>query len=241
MGAETVPGAREDRRSALGRAVSGRAALTALVCALPAAASDINFPVIDLALVFVSLAAVSGTWFNVVWNAARGRAEFPAPVEAGGLLPVVQVKTGLLCLLAFFTPLGLWFGAGASRGAESMAELVAQNPVQAVTLVAIATVYTPAAVVAALVYGGGLAAMWPPGWVHVARRMGRRFAGLVGVAAATSCVFWAVRLGLGWVLGDVAFVGPLLVWCAGNLVLFAQASLFGSFIRRHGQETGFVW
>lgn len=237
--AEIVPSEREEQRTLALLPLSPVGLRTTSVVAVLGAGSDIPFPVIDLAFGALYLTALAGTAWHLVEHVARGRPGFPAPVEASGPSPLEQAKAGLTCVLALFFPFGIWWGA--HRGAETVGEVFAAHPSQAAFLIALVAVYGPAAILASVVYGGALGAMWPPGWVRVAVRTGRLYLEVTGRLALAAVAFWALRWLAALALGRVPVLGSFAVSALGTLIVFAAAASIGGFLRRHRDEMGFVF
>lgn len=206
--------------------------VTAGAVGLVSSLSAIPVPLVDLALGLLVQLMIAGTWYNVIDHVSRGKAGFPAPVEADGLAVGTLVTRGMLCLLLVFFPFGIWLSL--SRGAGSVGELAAAHPAIAVALGLLGMAWLAAALLAMVVTGSSLGAYWPPVLVRTVALGPERYLRLLGLLLGSTAAIVLVRLVLEPVLARIpAVVSWGLVGTLTALAAFAQAALIGGYIRRH--------
>jgi hypothetical protein len=108
-----------------------------------------------------------------------------------------------------------------------------------IALVALGQLYMPAALLAVVFSGAGLAAAWPPAWVRVIARAPAAYVQFVGLwlgSVAVGAALCAVTLAL---FGDAMLIGAWLAATLWSLYWFAQACLVGNFLR--GNAARFGW
>lgn len=224
----TVAPARVEIPALLARVRSRTGLVTAVIIGVLGGAAELPIPLLDWALGLAYLAALSGTYFNVVDHVACGKEGFPAPVENAGWAPWELVQRGILLVFGVFAPFGLWFAA--TPGAEGVRELVDRSPLVALVLLALGLAWMTAAILSMLDHTRALAGFWPAGLASVVARA-PRVVGEIYAKIVLSTALIGLARGLVGLVGGSGFLPALVLTTVTALGLFAQAALVGGVVR----------
>jgi len=177
-------------------------------------------------------AALVAYYFQIIAFVGDGGDGLPGPADAGDT-PVAMLKTvlrGWLCIIVGTAPYLVWHLAGHDAGGK---------PVALALLVAGMT-YLPAVLIAVVLTGSTLGALYPIAWAQIIARAPASYARLVGIFALSIVAFAGVTLVASLAAGFIPLVGSWIVGVIENLLLFAQAALVGGFLRRHAHDFGYA-
>jgi hypothetical protein len=234
---ELVQPAQEELPELLRRCLTADSLLMALALAVPAWIARLPFLGIIAALLnLVYWSAVLGYYFRVIDHIGRGRPGLPGPADTAtddyGAM-VATVLRGFLCALVAGVPAFLWLALGGHEPGD-----LVSRPLVLLGLLLCGLCYLPAAILAVVLTDRTVAAAWPPAWVAIATRAPTSYARLVALFFASTVVWWLANLVAAFFLGRIPLFGGLLCTATSNLVLFAQATLVGGFVRRNAEVLG---
>jgi hypothetical protein len=136
---------------------------------------------------------------------------------------------GWICVTVGTAPFLVWHWALGGRGAAT-----------ALALLVAGMLYMPAVLIAVVLTGSTLGALYPVAWIQIIRRAPASYARLVALFALSLVAYFCFtvlsQLAAGW----IPFLGDMLVGTVANLLLFVQAVIVGAFLRRHAEEFGFA-
>lgn len=177
-------------------------------------------------------AALVAYYFQIIGFVGDGHDGLPGPSDAGDT-PVAMLRTvlrGWLCIIVGTLPYLLWHLVGHDAGGA---------PVALVVLVAGMT-YLPAVIIAVVLTGSTLGAVYPVAWAQIIARAPSSYARLVGIFALSILALAGATLVASLAAGFIPLVGAWIVGTMEILLLFAQAALVGGFLRRHAHDFGYA-
>ena len=175
--------------------------------------------------------AVSSFYFMIIDHIGRNRPGLPGPPELDSMADIIGlIFRGLVCGLVFTLPLILYIW----RADEPPGLLLSLG------LLLLGMLYTPAAVLTVLLTNRTIGAVWPPGWIAIISRAPGQYVQLAGMFLASTIVWVIVNFALTLSLGQVPFLGAILVPTAGTMIILAQACLVGGFLRRNAEVLGYA-
>ncbi len=219
-----------DAAQLLARPFSVDGLVTAAAIALPGALGFI--PGFGGLLQLIYYAAVVAYYFQIIGFVGDGGEGLPGPSDAGDT-PLALFFTALrgeLCIVVGTAPYLVWHFVGHDLGGA---------PVALGLLVAGMT-YLPAVLIAVVLTGSTLGALYPVAWVQIIARAPRSYALLVGIFTLSIVAFFGITFLAAAAAGFIPVIGTWLVGTVANLLLFAQAALVGGFLRRHAQDFGYA-
>lgn len=211
----------------LWRPFSKEGVLAALAVALPGLVPPL--PLVRWVAAFAFFVAASGYYFAIVRHVADGGDGLPPSEELfgehGGVLDALA--RGLAALVATALPAaGLALLADVSSGAAMALALLAGAAI------------APAAILAIALGARARDGLNPFAWTAVITRAPRPYAELLLQFVVSGLAWFFATWVAGYFFGPMPVVGRWLALAAGTLVLFAQASLVGGFLRRNGKLYG---
>lgn len=177
-------------------------------------------------------AALIGYYFQIIAWVGDGRAGLPGPSDAVDSIGhwVATSARGWLCVAVGMAPYLVWRFALDGSGA----------PAPALLLLVVGMLYMPAVLVAVVLTGSTLGALYPVAWIAIMRRAPSSYAQLVALFALSIVAFFLFTTLSALLAGWIPVVGKLVVGTVANLLLFVQAALVGGFLRRHAREFGYA-
>lgn len=204
--------------------------ITAAAIALPMALGFV--PGFGDLLKLAGYAALVAYYFQTIAFVGEGGDGLPGPSDVGdtAVQMLRTVLKGWLCIIVGTAPYLLWHFLGHDAGGA---------PVALALLVAGMT-YLPAVLIAVVLTGSTLGALYPIAWVQIIARAPSSYARLVGIFALSIVAFAGATLVVTLAAGFIPLVGSWIVGTIENLLLFAQAALVGGFLRRHAHDFGYA-
>ena len=228
--ADAAPAPPPDYAELMRRPFSVDGLITAAAIALPVALGFV--PGFGDLLKLAGYAALVAYYFQIVAFVGDGGEGLPGPSDIGDT-PIQMLKTvakGWLCILVGTAPYLAWHLLGHDAGGA---------PVALALLVAGMT-YLPAVLIAVVLTGSTLGAVYPVAWAQIIARAPASYARLVGIFAISIVVLAAATLVATLAAGFIPLAGSWIVGIIENLLLFAQAALVGGFLRRHAHDFGYA-
>ena len=225
--AKPVLAGKEEASDLLRRPLSGEGALTAVMLAVPYWFSSAPAG-LGLACSFVYFSCLAGFYFQTVDHIGRGKEGLPfSPSEITKSDLLRSLFRGFLCAAVALGPALFWFNV--ARGGLPVGLL----------LLVFGALCAPAAILAIVVTGRSLNALWPGAWVQIAMRSPETYVKLAGVFLLSS-VIWVASLALVvFTLGRLPFLGNLITGAVNASFALAQAALVGGYLRRNAESFGY--
>lgn len=233
VAAATVLTGNADLRDLLRRPFSQAGLTTALALAIPALLRDV-VPVVGWIFAPVYLAGLASYYFLTIDHIGQGRKGLPTPSDRDfdWWETAMMAIRGLACILVGAAPFLIYASRCLAAGQPPSPPVIRG-------LIALGLCYAPAAITAVVVSNTTRAAFWPPAWLKVMGAAPALYARLVGLffvaALAWVAGAWVAERLFGW----LPIVGSLLVPAVSALLLIAQASLVGGFLRRNAEQFGY--
>lgn len=225
---ENPPPPRLDAADLFARVFGVDGVLTAAAIALPGALTGI--PGFGALFAVAYYAALVGYYFQVIAWVGEDRAGLPGPsdaVESPGHLVMTSLR-GWICVTVGTAPFLVWhYALAGRRAAAGLALLVA------------GVLYMPAVLIAVVLTGSTLGALYPVAWIAIMRRAPASYARLVALFTLSLGAYFFFTMLSALVAGWIPILGTWFVGTVANLLLFVQAVVVGAFLRRHAGEFGF--
>jgi hypothetical protein len=99
--------------------------------------------------------------------------------------------------------------------------------------------YAPAAILAVVVTGSASGALWPVIWFRIVSSAPSSYARLLAVFIPLGIAWCLCNVAATALVGRIPILGALLIGSVSNVILFAQASVVGGFLRANGRALGY--
>jgi hypothetical protein len=216
-------------RALVGRVLAGEGLLTAAAIALPGALTWV--PGFGTLFKLMFWGSLVGYYFQIIVHVGDDKPGLPGAADALDDVPALVSMTvrGCLCAAVGAIPYYVWLYGGGSGAAGT-----------ALGLLVVGMTYMPAVLIAVVLTGSTLGALYPIAWLKIAARAPRSYLLLVLLFVGTLLALSLILTAAGMVAGWIPLVGAFITNGLLCLILFAQAALVGGFLRRHAEDFGYA-